>query len=383
MVLGKTASGQDLGEHGGVSPIEDNGRFSMVVENDLFTFGVGTPTDRFYTNGIYLHSDWSSPVLDRATKWVAMGPFVPALHRSYVGLGLSHELHTPATINPCASRYGDPLATPDSPGRVDPKLCAAADQDWAQHYAARDYPFVAVWSVFLTAQRYFHRNVASGPFTQFRVWGRADAGSYGRGAGFGYEVQKYWHGFFNEALVNKGDTLATTPSGWLAQGSNAPEYLLLQVSTGADFSLFRWAHGLIANHVFPGAELDGRVHAIAITPRDQVGAGLALRIGLLPEHASAPMRPPGVVQAWNLYLEGSADASAVIMDRTYGDFDRYRHFLDVYSLGVHLKVMGVAVGASLNWERILFIRPLEKYPSRAFVTDSLHRYGRVAIELTY
>ncbi len=379
----ETAAGQALGVRGGVSPIQENGRFSIIAENDLFSFGVGTPTDRFYSNGIYLHSDWTSPLLDSATKWLAVGPFVPASHRSYVGLGLSHELHTPATINACASRYGDPLATPEAPGRVDPALCADAERDWAQNYADQDFPFSAVWSVFATAQRYFHRNATKGAFTQFRVWGRTDLGGYGRGAGLGYAVQKNWHGFFNDAFVKKGDTLATTPSGWLAQGDDAPEHLLVQVSAGADMSLLRWANGVISDHAFPGVELDGRVHARAITPRNQLGAGVTLRGGLLPEHASAPTRPPGVAQAWNLYLEASADATAVITDYTYGAIDEYRHFLDEYSLGAHLKIMGVGLGASLNFQRQLFIDPLEKYPSRERVTEPFHRYGRVAVEFTY
>jgi hypothetical protein len=237
--------------------------------------------------------------------------------------------------------------------------------------------------VFLTAQRYFHREVENGALSQFRVWGRSDVGGWGRGAGLGYAVQKNWHGFFNDAFVKEGDSLATTPTGWLAQGPNAPANTLVQVSAGGDLSLFRWAPGLIDHRIFPGVELESRVHAIAITPRNQLGAGLTLRAGLIPEHSREPMRPPGKLQVWTLYVEGSADASAVLTDATYGDFDRYRHFLDEYTIAGHLKVMGVELVASLNWERQLFIGALEKYPSNELVTDPYHRYGHVAALFTF
>jgi hypothetical protein len=68
---------------------------------------------------------------------------------------------------------------------------------------------------------------------------------------------------------------------------------------------------------------------------------------------------------------------------TQGDFDRYRHLADAYSLGLHLKLLGLGVAASLNWERILFVDPLGPYPSRQPIANVYHRYGRVALELGY
>jgi hypothetical protein len=165
-LLSSAAHAQELGVRGGVPHDLGNGSFSLVTENDLYTFGAGTSTDRFYTNGIFLHSDWSSPVADRASRWLALRPFVPAELRTYLGLGLSHELHTPATINACAAVTGDPLATSEDPRGVDPVLCSEADEAWARDYARIDRPFAAVWSVFATLQRYAHRETASGLFTQ-------------------------------------------------------------------------------------------------------------------------------------------------------------------------------------------------------------------------
>jgi hypothetical protein len=97
-----------------------------------------------------------------------------------------------------------------------------------------------VWSIFLTAQRYVHRGVASGTLTQYRPWVRAELGGFGRDAAFGYEVQKNWHGFFNDAFGAEG-SLANTPTGWLLRdgADDSEKWPLVQVSAGFDLNLAR------------------------------------------------------------------------------------------------------------------------------------------------
>jgi len=287
------AHAQELGGRGGVPRNLGNGAFSLVAENDLFTFGSGTSTDRFYTNGIFIHSDWSSPVADRHSRWLALPPFVPADYRTYLGLGFSHELHTPETINACAARYGDPLATFENSRGVDPALCMEADDDWARRFAKRDRPFAAVWSGFITFQRYAHLRAPSGRLTQYRLWSRFDIGTYGRTAAYGYQVQKNWHGFFNDALVS--DEPATIPSGWRVPNGRATSNPLIQASAGIDLNLFRFQKAYLSELVFPGVELDARARVLAIVPRNHLGAGFVFRAGLLPEHSSAPKERAGAL----------------------------------------------------------------------------------------
>jgi hypothetical protein len=377
LLLTTPVLGQTLGARGGVSPIQGKGRFSLVVENDLFFKRV--PTDRFYTNGIYLHSEWSSPWLRLFAVRLAVPPFRAAKDRSYIGAGLSHELHTPDTINPCGARYRDPLATAENPRQTPFGVCADAEADWRNNYAAHDKPFAAVWSLFLSAQSYFHGQRSQGPFTQYRLWARAEGGSFGSSAGYGYEVQKNWHGFFNDAFVDSDSQAASTPVGWrLGPAKNDP---LVQVSGGSDLSLYRLGGDVALYRL--GAEIDGRARGLLGFPRNLFGLGATLRAGLLPQHSSEPVAAPGAYQPSSAYLEASLDTSAVLTDYTNGELGNYRRFLDEYALGLALKLLGVAVGASVHWQRILYRDPLRPYPSREPISDRYHRYGRVALEFTY
>jgi hypothetical protein len=380
-LLTTSAHAQELGGRGGVPRDLGNGSFTLVNENDLFTLTSGISTDRFYTNGIFLHSDWSSPVAERNSRWLALPPFEPADYRTYLGFGLSHELHTPATINACAARYGDPLATFENPREVDPALCLAADDDWARNFAKRDRPFAAVWSFFITFQRYAHLGAPSGLFTQYRVWSRFDLGSYGRTAAYGYEVQKNWHGFINDTVTK--DEPATIPTGWRVPNGRATSDPLIQASAGLELNLIRFQQQYFSNLIFPGAELDWRARALILTPRNHLGTGFAFRAGLLPEHSSAPKRKAELLQPWAFYFEATADATIVITDLTYGGFADYRHVQDSYAAGFVFKLLGLQLSASLNWEALLYKNAYELYPSTARVDDRFHRYGRIAAQLTY
>jgi hypothetical protein len=380
-LLTRSAHAQDLGARGGVPRDLSNGSFSLVTENDLYTFATSRESDRFYTNGIFLHSSWSSPVAERHTRGLALPPFEPADYRTYFGFGLSHELHTPATINACAARYDDPLATVDDPRAVDPTACAEADAHWAREFAKRDRPFAAVWSAFFTFQRHAHLGAPSGLFTQYRLWSRFDLGTYGRTAGFGYEVQKNWHGFINDAIA--GEDPATIPTGWRVPNGRATSSPLVQASSGIDLNIIRIQEAYLSDLIFPGVELDTRARALLLVPRNHLAIGFAFRAGLLPEHSSAPKRKPDLIQPWALYVETTADAALIITDLTYGGFADYRHIQDTYAAGLVFKLFGLQLSASLTWEALLYKNALELYPSTARVTDRFHRYGRIAAQLTY
>jgi hypothetical protein len=372
-----SAVGQELGVRGGVSPIGAKGRFSIVSENDLYYFGFGPGTDRLYTNGIFLHSEWSSPWVDGATDWMRIGRLFPARDRAYIGLGLSHELHTPETLNPCGSYHGDPLATSDNPGTY--ADCEDLEADWSERYAERDRPFAAVGSVFLTAQRYFATTSVNGPFTQARLWARLDVGSYGSSAVAGRQVQTAWHSFFNTALLKDGEAPAEVPKGW--ELSKQTSRALVQAALGTDLSLYRLTTPTVCGPF--GVELDGRARLQLGVPRNTVGVGPAARVGCLPDHASMPLNRPGELQSVELYLEGSTGIAVVVTDLTYGDFDRYHHLRDEHSLGATLKLFGIAVEAQLDWQRIDFENPLKQYDSLEPLDARYHRYGRVALEFTY
>ncbi len=377
LTLGGSAAAE-LGIRGGVSPLQAKGRFSIVVENDLFSFGVGDGTDRFYSNGIYLHSEWSSPLVDKLTRALIPPPFVAATDKAYAGLGLSHELHTPQTLTPCGAKFEDKLATSENPRDVPIEDCLEAERDWTDNYAERDRPFAAVWSLFLTMQRYFHSSAYQNALTQGRLWFRGDLGTYGAGAALGYEVQKHWHGFLNEALEADGEDLSSEPIGWVLPGQTQ-SHLLLQASAGVDLSLYR----LTLEDSRFGTELDARSRLLVGVPRNELGVGLALRGGLLPDHAKRAIAAPGELQTFQAYLELSSDPSLVVTDLTYGEFDRYRHFRDEYSVGLVVKPWGVRFSAHLSWQRILFKEPLKLYPSTSSISSNFHRYGRVGVEFTY
>ncbi|HEV8246937.1 MAG TPA: lipid A-modifier LpxR family protein [Polyangiaceae bacterium] len=380
-LVSPSAAAQELGVRGGVSPIHEKGRFSIVAENDAFTFYLPGMTDRFYTNGVYLASEWSSPLVDDWTRNVTFGELVPSEHRAYFGFGFTHELHTPETINPCGAKYNDPLATSEEPRDVGYDNCKAAENDWREHYADEDQPFSALWSLFISAQRYFDAGRTHGAFSELRIWARVDLGQYGEDAARGYEVQKYWHGFFNQAVLGSKDEPAATPMGWKLGEPGTDASWLVQGSIGSDLNLYRETLGSIAWPL--GFELVGRGHSRVGSARNDLGADVVVRLGLLPEHASLPLKEPGQYQASNLYIEGSAGGVAVLTDATQGAFDDYRHFLDGYSLGLHAKAMGAGLSLSLNWERIAFLHPLKPYPSHETIDETYHRYGRAALEFSY
>jgi hypothetical protein len=370
----------ELGVRGGVSPIESKGRFAAAVENDLFSFGVGPGTDRFYTNGIYLHSEWSSPLLDDRTAWLGLAGFVPAQDRAYLGFGLAHELHTPQTLNPCGAVVDDPEVTSYSLNGADPQICLDAERDWGENYRSRDVRFTAVWALFLSIQRYFHNQHTQGALSQYRVWSRFDLGTHGRGAAHGFEVQKHWHGFFNEALEKEGEDLSVAPAGWRIP-DEGKVFLLTQLSAGTDLSLYRSTR---PSYVGPlGYEVFGLGHFRLGLPRNQAGVGLRLLAGILPEHASMPLSLPGQYQRSSLVVQASARATGVASDPTHGAKDQRAYFTDDYSLGLRGKLVGVAVSATLNWQRNLFLRPLALYPSNDTIDTRYHRYGRVSLELSY
>lgn len=118
-------------------------------------------------------------------------------------------------------------------------------------------------------------------------------------------------------------------------------------------------------------------------PRNTTGVGVTLRLGLIPEHSTTSLRTADALQRSALHLEASGDWSAVVTDATFGDFDRYLHLLDEYSVGARLKVFGARAGFSFNWQRVLFIDALETYPSEATIESPFHGYGRASLELTY
>lgn len=242
-------------------------------------------------------------------------------------------------------------------------------------------PFAAVWSVFATAQRYAHRQTAHGLFTQYRLWGRLDLGTYGRTAAYGYEVQKNWHGFINDTVA--GEDPSTTPTGWRVPSGRATSNPLVQASAGIELNLFRLQQPYLDNLIFLGVEVDARARALLLVPRNHLAAGYVLRAGFLPEHSSAPKRMAELLQPWALYFEASAEGAVVITDLTYGSFGDYRHGQDTYTLGVTFKVLGLNASASLVWERLLYGNALELFPSMERVTDELHRYGRISAQLTY
>ncbi len=378
-VVAGPAAAQELGVRGGVSPLGEQGRLAIVSENDLFYFGVGEGTDRLYTNGIYLHSEWISPWVESLTDRLGVGWLFPARDRAYIGVGLTHELHTPETLNPCGSYYGDPLVTSEDPGARSRRECLLIEARWQDYYAERDRPFAAVGSVFFTAQRYLAAAATRGPFTQARLWARVDFGAWGSAAVAGYEVQKNWHGFFNDALLAADSAPAEQPIGWklAEQRSRA----LVQGALGTDVSLFRSTTSVWSRPL--GFEVEGRASVRAGTPRNTLSAGPAVRLGLLPDHASTPLRTTDELQSVEIYLEGWTGATAVVTDATYGAFDRYRHFRDEHGAAVVLKVLGTAVSAQLHAQRILFEHPLKQYPSLQPLDAKYHRYGRVALELTY
>lgn len=306
---------------------------------------------------------------------------MPAEYRTYLGLGFSHELHTPETINPCAARYGDPLATFENSRDVDPALCMQADDEWARRFAKRDRPFAAVWSGFITFQRYAHLRAPSGRLTQYRIWSRFDVGTYGRTAAFGYQVQKNWHGFVNDTLAS--DEPATIPSGWRIPNGRATSNPLIQASAGIDLNLFRIQKAYLSELVLPGFELDARARVLAITPRNHAGMGFVFRAGLLPDHSSTAKRKAELLQPSALYLETSADATFVITDLTYGGFADYRHFQGTYAAGLVCRLLGIQFSASLTWESLLYRKALQLYPSTERNDERFHRYGRLAVQLTY
>ena len=386
MTLPSLAAAQSLGGRGAVSAPADKGRFSIVLENDLFSFGPVT-TDRFYTNGIFLHTEWSSPVVADLASELELGGFEASPDRGYIGFGLAHELHTPETLNPCGALFGDPLATGANPRGAPEQACRQAELTWKNDFAERDRPFAAVWSGFLAAQRAFHSLYDDGLLPQYRLWARADLGSFGPGAGKGYEVQKNWHGFFNDALLEEGSDPARTPVGWRISARGEGSALLWQLSAGSEVSLYRLVLGPVlddADHWDRlGAEVALRTQVLVGAPRNLASAGLVLRALLLPRPFSDPVTPPGEYQSSHLYVEASADAAPVLTDMTYGDWSRYRHFRDNYSVGLHGKLMGLTLAADLTWQRILFEDPLAEFPSTRPIDDTYHRYGSVSLELTY
>lgn len=379
LTIAVAAPAEELGTRGGTEPLTDRARVALAMENDLFTLGAWPTTDRFYTSGVHLAVEWSSPALERATRGLSREPFAPA-ELAHLGVGLSHELHTPDTLNPCQARYGDALT--ELPPGVRRSLCDAAERDWAENYARRDHPFFALWSVFLTAQRHYHRRVGRGALTQYRPWARVDLGAYGRGSGFGYELQKGWHSVFGDLLSSDGKAAAVDPTGWLSEGEGAPSSLLVQGSAGADLNLYRWASEAAGGRLAPGAEVDARVSVLAGVPRDRASVGVTARAGLLPAHSSRAPSPSGTGRL-AAYAQASADVSAVAVDLTYGASDRYRHFPDEYAAGLHVKLVRVDVSASLHWQRLRFVHALQEYPSRERVGDAMHRYGRVAVAVGF
>jgi hypothetical protein len=380
-------SATDLGVSGGVTPLRSKGRFSFVVENDLFSFGLGSGTDRFYSNGIYLNSDWSSPWLERAIKPKCDSPiafgFMVAKNRSYFGLGLSHELHTPQTLNPCGEHFNNQEVTSESPLGRDPAVCVEKELDWAKNYAPRDRPFAAIGSIFFSAQVYYYRptTIARGSqlLSQGRTWLRIDWGGYGSKAVFGYEVQKHFHGFINDILESDEGDLSSDPIGWKLSAERKSD-VLLQAAVGVDLSLYRWTLDGLTD---VGAEIEGSTQLKAGIPRNIFGLGTAVRVGLLPQHVRVRVAGPGDVQSVQAFVEASADGSLVATDETYGARGRYRPWQDEYAVGLSIGGLGVAASAHLRWQRMLFIDPLRGYPSTNKIVDDMHRYGRVAISFTY
>ncbi len=367
---------QDMDLRRGVPPIQSKGRFTIVTDNDLF-YPVD-PTDRFYSNGLFLHAEWLVPALDRATRSLVFPGSDPAPNRAYLGMGVAHELNTPTTLNPCGTQVGDPLTTSENPIVATHEECLRWEDEWAKNYAPDDRPFAAVAAFFVTAQRYFvAHNERQLWLSQGRFWARIDMGKWGSRGALGYEVQKHWHGFFNEFSKDP----ARDPIGWKLTPER--QHVLREFSYGMDVSLVRAATS-VSWWFCPafGSELDLRTHLRFGDPRDDLGAGLTARAGCLPQHAREEVIPPGKVKPVGVFVAASVDGSAIATDRTYGDRDRYRHGLGSAELGVAVDLSGLRAGYFLDWERIAFENPLEDY-SYEVVPQKYHRFGRLTAEFVF
>ncbi len=386
------ALAQYLGKAGGVTPVptEAAGRFQFAIENDAF---VRNGTDQLYTNGLFLHSQWRTTTFHRPMTRFVRNTLPGWRHiSSYLGLGITHEIHTPQTLAPCHDLGLERGCDYESDG----------PESWYVQYAPEDRPFSALASMFVSGQSYWRMRNPHRPLNWLQ-WGDAlvltgslGVGEFGRDAFLGGLIQENWHRLYNE----QNGTDVSVPVGWEKPVEGIRNHILMQVGAGVDWKALRLGaipkctqpqrcDGYVRSHPV-GFDLDLLGRSRFGHPRNELGMGAIARFGLLPRSGLPGEWPNDWPQPAEAFAHASILGTAVITDYTYGpDFDRYRHFKEDIAVGWGARIGGARAILAWHHERILFKDPLRSPRlvngelATSPIDQTYHRYLNLSIELLY